>query len=223
MYHRNQSNHHAISIMKNTVIIFDFDGTLADTHKHIVDIFNGLSKQYNYKKIIWEKIDNYKDKTPRQIVKMLKVPLLKIPIIISTGRKQYHQKSSELKPFHGLREALNELKKLNIIMGIVSSNTKENIGKFLNQHDLNFFDFIHSTGRILSKNITLKNLIHNQGFTMDQVLYVGDEIRDIVAAKKLGIKVAAVGWGYNSAEILATYDPDYLLNDPKDLSSLIPT
>ena len=50
----------------------------------------------------------------------------------------------------------------------------------------------------------------------EEMLYIGDEIRDIKAAKKAGIAVAAVTWGFNSRESLAAEKPDYLLDRPED-------
>ena len=40
-------------------------------------------------------------------------------------------------------------------------------------------------------------------------------------AKKLGVKIAAVTWGYNSAQSLKNLNPDYLCDDPEDLFTLI--
>ena len=52
-------------------------------------------------------------------------------------------------------------------------------------------------------------------------MYVGDETRDIRSARRSNIGIAAVGWGFNSAEILEEYEPDYLLHQPQELVEAI--
>ena len=53
--------------------------------------------------------------------------------------------------------------------------------------------------------------------TPEEVIYVGDETRDIEASKTIPIKVIAVSWGFNSAEALAKQNPDFLIQKPSEL------
>jgi phosphoglycolate phosphatase-like HAD superfamily hydrolase len=53
------------------------------------------------------------------------------------------------------------------------------------------------------------------------VVYVGDEERDVVAARQAGVDIAAVTWGYNSPELLAVQEPDYLIDYPDELRTLL--
>jgi len=206
--------------MKNPVFIFDFDGTIADTHRYIVKISNRLSKEFNYNTISLEEIELLKDKTAQEIINHLKVPILKIPAILARAKKEFHKEVASLKPFHGLKEMLKNLQKSGIAMGILSSNSYQNILKFLNNHDLNIFEFIHSSPMVMSKNKCLKKLMEEKNFSDKQILYIGDEVRDITAARKLGIKIAAVTWGYNSSKILREHQPDYIISKPDDLIQL---
>jgi phosphoglycolate phosphatase-like HAD superfamily hydrolase len=57
--------------------------------------------------------------------------------------------------------------------------------------------------------------------TGQRAVYVGDEVRDIVAARKAGVDVAAVSWGYNTREVLAKHEPDYLIERPELLPTLL--
>ena len=140
--------------------------------------------------------------------------------LTARAKKELHNGMSTIHPIPGMKHILAELKKLHVHMGIVSSNSIDNINKFLENHSLHIFDFIHPTSKIWSKNTSLKNLIIQKGYRLEDILYVGDEIRDIVAAKKLGIKVAAVTWGYNSAQSLKKHKPHYLIENPENLLTL---
>ena len=103
-------------------------------------------------------------------------------------------------------------------MGIITSNSKKNVEKFLKKHNLNdIFDFIDSSTRILGKSYQIKSIIKKHRLDKDSVLYIGDETRDIEATKKVGIKVAAVTWGFNSSERLSQFSPDYLIDEPEQL------
>jgi len=206
--------------MKKTIIIFDFDGTIADTYHYIIDISNKLAKEFHYKTILPEEIDDLKNRTSLEIIHRLQIPIMKIPAIIAKAKKQFYQNIASIQPFGGLKEILHQMKNIPVTIGILSSNSSENIKKFLTLHNLDIFDFIHTTSKVWSKNITLRKFLRKNGYHTDQIIYIGDEIRDIIAAKKLGVKIAAVTWGYNSLQALQKHKPDYLIHQPEDLLSL---
>lgn len=203
--------------MKNSILVFDFDGTIADTHRFIVEIHNRLAEEFNFTPIRPEDIEHLKDKTSQEIIRLLKVPVMKIPAILARAKKEFHKDIPFVEPFEGLDAILRRLKEVGTQMGILSSNSSENIHQFLENHDLDVFDFIQSTSKVWSKNTSLKKLIEQYNFSPEQILYIGDEIRDITAARKLGVRIAAVGWGYNSLRALQEHNPDFLLTAPEDL------
>lgn len=206
--------------MKETVLIFDFDGTIADTHKYVCDISNSLCEEFNYKPIKFEDLPQMKGLTAQEMIKYLDVPLLKIPAIVSRAKKEFYKNLSSLKMFDHLREVLGQLKVSANGIGILSSNSQENVTQFLKNNNIDIFDFIQTTSKVWSKNTSLKKLIVKQGFELGDIIYIGDETRDIAAARKLGIKIASVTWGYNSVEVLSKHKPDYIFNTPQELLTL---
>lgn len=207
--------------MPQKVIIFDFDGTLADTHKHSVDIYNSFAEEYHYKKIDWDNIDMYKKMSMPKIIRKLNVPVLKIPSILAKAKRQYNQLVPFMQPIPGIRDALLSLRKQPVKLGILSSNAKENITQFLENNSMLVFDFIYSTSRLTSKNTALSKLLKEENLKREDVIYVGDEIRDVIAANKIAIPIAAVGWGFNAGKSLLKYKPTYYLEKPLDLLGLI--
>ncbi len=206
--------------MSDKIIIFDFDGTLADTHKHTVEIFNSFAEEFKYKTIPWDNIDDYKKLSMAQLIRKLHVPVLKIPTLVSRGKRKYNQLVPFMQPIVGIPEVLLALRQQPVKLGILSSNSKENIMLFLENNNLLVFDFIHSTSRLTSKNSALNKLIAQEQLDKASVIYVGDEIRDVLAAHKIQIQIAAVGWGFNSAKSLQKYKPTFLLKEPADLLQL---
>ena len=71
------------------------------------------------------------------------------------------------------------------------------------------------------KSHHLKTLLKTHEFDLNKTIYIGDEIRDIEAAHKVGIRIAAVTWGYNSKKALESYHPDFLITEPQQLLNLI--
>lgn len=206
--------------MNDTVFIFDFDGTIADTHQFIIEISNRLAEEFNYSVITPDEVEKLKDKTSREIIRYLQVPIFKIPAILSRAKKELYDGIADVKPIAGLKEILQLLDKADVQMGILSSNATKNIHTFLKNNDLEVFDFVDSTVKVWTKNTSLKKLIDRNGFKPEQIIYIGDEVRDIEAAKKLGIKVAAVTWGYNSKKALIEHKPDFLIQTPQELLEL---
>ena len=80
---------------------------------------------------------------------------------------------------------------------------------------------MHSTTTIWSKHHSLAKLIKSRGFLRENVLYIGDETRDISAARKCGIRSVAVSWGYNSRKALSADSPDYLVETPEKFLELL--
>ncbi|HLD69852.1 MAG TPA: HAD-IA family hydrolase, partial [Candidatus Omnitrophota bacterium] len=203
--------------MKIKVLIFDFDGTIADTFQSMIEISNHLAGEFNFKKIEAHEVEDYKDKTSQEMLKLLKVSTLKVPRIALRAKKELNKRMYTIKPVKGLKEILGEIKSLDYKMGILTSNSLENVNKFLEQHDLDFFDFVLTSSRFWGKNHGIKKLILQKGYAPQDILYIGDETRDIEAARKSSISVAAVTWGYNSFQALKNFQPDYILHSPQEL------
>lgn len=127
----------------------------------------------------------------------------------------------DVKLFPDVLETLRVLSK-SYKLGIVSSNSKENIIQNLKKHDVhNLFDFVNSNSSIFGKQRVLKKMCAEYQINPSEVIYVGDEDRDIVAAKKIKIKNIAVTWGYNSEKKLKETNPDYIVNSPKEIIEII--
>ncbi|MBU0469721.1 MAG: HAD-IA family hydrolase [Candidatus Omnitrophica bacterium] len=206
--------------MKKDVLVFDFDGTIADTFQSILDISNRLSKQFKYKMLKPDEAESLKDKTLKETLDHLRVPILQLPLILLKARNELHKEIASIQPINGLKEILIQLKEFGFEMGIISSNSRKNVRRFLKINNLDLFDFISTSSKLWGKNRCIKKTLKMNSINNQDVVYIGDEIRDIVAAKKAGVRVAAVTWGYNSSKALKEQEPDYVVNNPKELIAL---
>ncbi|MGB7376862.1 MAG: HAD-IA family hydrolase [Rivularia sp. (in: cyanobacteria)] len=208
--------------MIQKVIIFDFDGTIADTVDALVNIANRLAVEFNYAQITPEEFVILKNLTSREIFKYCGIPLFKIPFLLKKVKRELKNKIPELKPIQGIPEALVELKNDGNRLGVVTSNSKDNVQEFLKVNNLdNLFEFVHPGVTIFGKTKIINNILRQKQIKTQEVIYVGDETRDIEASRKSQIKVVSVTWGFNSEAALTKENPDFLIHHPRELVEIV--
>lgn len=208
--------------MTQKVIIFDFDGTIADTVDALVNIANRLAIEFNYIQITPEELRMLRNLTSREIIKYAGISIFKIPFLVKKVKSELKDKIHELKPIDGIQEALIELKNQGQRLGIITSNSQDNVTEFLKINNLdNLFEFIYSGVTIFGKTTIINNVLRQKQLKPHEVIYVGDETRDIEASKKANIKVVAVTWGFNCYEVLSKQNPNFLINHPSELLEVI--
>lgn len=208
--------------MIQKVIIFDFDGTIADTVDALVSIANNLAVEFNYAQITSEEFVILKNLTSREIFKYSGIPLFKMPFLLKKVKRELKNKIPELKPIQGIPQALLELKNDGNRLGIVTSNSKDNVKEFLKVNNLdNLFEFVHPGVTIFGKTKIINNILRQKQIKTQEVIYVGDETRDIEASKKSQIKIVSVTWGFNSEAALTKENPDFLIHHPRELVEIV--
>ncbi len=200
-------------------ILFDFDGTLADTLPQLFLISNRLSGVYGYKKVKEEEIESYRRKKTREALRSLEIPLLQMPRIAVHIEQELRQNMHLVRPFTHIRETLDSLKD-RFCLGIVTSNSAQNVDFFLKENQMEWFDIILTGSSVFGKSRLLRKLMREHHLTASETTYVGDETRDIEAAQRTGIDMVAVSWGLNAAETLARMQPTFLVHHPQELVSL---
>lgn len=202
-------------------LIFDFDGTIVQSKILAIQLFNELSEKYGGRKINKDDIAYLSDLSVPDRLRALNVPLHKLPALILEGKREYNRAAVGLQPVEGIRDLLFGLKDNGYTLGILSSNTTENIQRFLDSYGLTVFDFVHSATNLFGKHKAITNMARKLQIDRNQMLYVGDELRDIQACKKIGVNIVAVTWGFDSAALLAAAKPDFLCHSPEALADLL--
>jgi phosphoglycolate phosphatase len=203
------------------VIIFDFDGTIADTFWQGLEILNEMADEFGYRKLAEDELPQARDMTTRQLMRFLGISNRRLPVIAHKGVKRLRAKIREIQPIPGVPDILRELNARGLRLGIVTSNSEENVGIFLENHGIAFFEFVRSSSRLLGKAREIRQVMKAGKFGPADVLFVGDETRDIEACRRAGIRCAAVTWGYNSRRSLEAQAPQFVLDRPDELLGLI--
>lgn len=207
--------------MPYQTIIFDFDGTIADTLEESRLIFNRIAADYGIREVTEDEIPDLRHLSLRELIKTLNIPKRKVPAFIARGTAMMRGNIKRLKPNVGITETLPDLRAKSHSFGVLTSNATTNVDLFLREHGLrNLFDFISSTSKLTGKAKHLKAIRRTFSLKSEEMLYVGDEIRDIRASQKAGIPVAAVTWGFNSPEALSAESPTHMVHTPADLLNL---
>jgi len=201
-------------------IVFDFDGTIADSMPLLISLFNRLAADYGFQKVDQKEVDKFRNRTTKDMLKKLAIPTYKLAKIVKKVRNEFNRDIDKLRPVKGIEVVLKDLHKKNSQMGILTSNSEVNVKAFLLKNKIDFFDFIYAGSSIFGKSRVLKKMLKAEKLSAEKVIYVGDETRDIDAAKKCNVKVISVGWGFNSAQILQRHNPDWFVSKPKELSQI---
>ena len=208
--------------MKYRSLVFDFDGTIADTFDEGLRIYNELAQDLNLKLIDDEEITYLRTMTISDFLDHLGIPKRMVPTLLYRGTRMLKAKIPSLPLIKGMADALPRLRKGSEHFGILTSNSVENAGLFLETHGLaGVFTFVSSTSKLTGKSKYLRNILKRYALAPEELIYIGDEIRDIRAARKAGVAVAAVGWGFNSSESLLASEPDHFCRTPDQLMALI--
>ena len=201
-------------------IVFDFDGTLANSLELFIAGYNDLAAKEGYREVKIEDIDFLSKMTIPERCRHLNFPMRNIPVA-ATKIYRYLRKSEKGLPLYsGIQDMLDQLNQQGLKLAIISSNATDIISRSLKTHQIDYIDDILCSKHIFSKDKLMKKLMNKYKLKPSDVLYVGDEERDILASKKAGIKVVWVAWGYDDEEIALKAKPDFIARQPLDVLTI---
>ncbi|HRY83548.1 MAG TPA: HAD hydrolase-like protein [Candidatus Cloacimonadota bacterium] len=202
-------------------LLFDFDGTIANSIGLIYDILNRLAPRFGLEPVSIEDFEVLRSMSPPTLLRMAGIPFYKIPLVIHLVLKEYRKQVHELHPYPGIEEMLSALDRTGVRTALLSSNTKRNVTDFLARHHITGFEWVEGTSGVMNKRGRINRMIRKHKLDPGNVIYIGDESRDIEAAKQCGIRVISVTWGFHAESLLNRYKPDYIVQNPAEIVDLI--
>ena len=208
--------------MNDKIIVFDFDGTIADTYHALFELANELADEFGYKPIAQSDLLRLKNLSSWEIIKQAEIPLFKIPFLFKRIQSELSKEIGQVKLFAGIETVLCQLKYRGYRLGIITSNTEKNVQAVLANYQLDsLFEFIYAETTIFGKHRVINEVIRKKKINRPDIVYIGDETRDIRSAQKSKISVVAVAWGFNSKQVLAKQQPEFLVEQPVQLLEAI--
>jgi phosphoglycolate phosphatase len=198
-------------------LIFDFDGTIADTLQAVIRIVNEHAAEYDIQPLTLADVEILRGMTGRAIARKYGIPITRIPGLVLRTQRELHRRIDDIRLFPGVRDLILTLKRAGFHLGILTSNSRENVRRFLRARGLDVFDCIHSESNLFGKRRALGHLLKVQGWKRRSVFYVGDEIRDIEACRKARVPVIAVSWGFHRRDVLRRSEPDFIVDTPAEI------
>jgi phosphoglycolate phosphatase len=208
--------------MQSRIIVFDFDGTLGDTMSIGIDIYNTIAPRIRTKTVLLSDIDRLRGMQASQIFKEYEISFWKLPILLYLVKRRLRAVIHTVKPIPGVPQLLRTLHTSGYRLGIMTSNTKQTVEIFLRENNIEgYFEFIYSGRNIFGKEKVLNTMVREHTLKRENIIYIGDEVRDVIACKKAHISMFAVSWGLNSKSALESVHPNKVIDTTQGLLSAI--
>ncbi len=201
--------------------IFDFDGTLGDTLGWFLDVSDALAAKFGFKPIDRSNMDSLRHMSARELMKLQKVSPLKLPAIAKHVQKLMTLDAHKIEMFPGAADMLRSLHAGGVRLVIVSSNSEENIRLVLGPELCALVTQFNCGASVFGKAGKFKKVLKTQGVKPADVISIGDELRDIDAAREVGLSTGAVCWGYTAPEALIAQKPDHMFHAMDDIVAQI--
>lgn len=205
------------------MIIFDYDGVLADTLDDLLQFAQKACNQLGVKHLVTkDDLGNLEVMSFTSYGRACEVPEHLVDKFVEICLNLFAEKKSPPAIFTGLGDVIKQLS-INHKIAVVTTNSSQNVNAFLTQHGLK--SLIHavygvdSPGSKAQKISMARNrLLENK---QESAFMVGDSLSDVLAAKEANVASIAVTWGHQSLENLLRGNPDYVASFPHQLIEMI--
>lgn len=192
-----------------THVAFDFDGTLVDSRAAALQAFNALAEENGFARLTEENIPSLRRQSLIERCRVLGIPPLRLPGLMLEALARYRDALGTVRFFEGIPELLAQLQQRGLTTVIISSNAVDTIRTFLSRAGASHLVAeVHSSPRIFGKARVMRSVMRGHRLTPEQFVYVGDEHRDVVAAREAKVRVIGVGWGFDAKERILEAGPD---------------
>jgi len=189
--------------MDTRLALFDFDGTLADSFAVMVEEFSAVAREQGIRGFGDGPLERYRGMDGRTLMRELGLPAWKIPVIASAMRRRLAQRRSAVTLFPGAADCLAALDEAGITLAVVSSNGRDTVEAVLGPALAARVAPYACGAAIFGQARHFRQVVKASGVAAEHAVCIGDELRDIEAARRAGLAFVAVGWGYALPAALA--------------------
>jgi phosphoglycolate phosphatase len=208
--------------MPYSLVIFDLDGTLADSFPWFKRNVNAVADRYRFRRVREEDVEMLRHASTRAILQHLDVPWWKLPLIARHMRKLKTEQAASIPLFDGVHDMLGALAAHGLRLALVSSDTEANARQKLGV-SARLFAHYDCAASLYGKPQKFRRVQRRAGVDARAAISIGDETRDIEAARAAGIACGAVTWGYAAPRALIDRKPDFVFETMDEIvARLIP-
>jgi len=207
--------------MPYKLAIFDLDGTLADSFPWFLRHVNGVADRFGFRRIADGDVEPLRRAGSREILKRQDVPRWKLPMIARHMRRLKAAHVGDIALFPGAGTMLRALADGGVRLALVSSDHEANARRQLGEANTALFSDFACGASIFGKAAKFRCVLRRAGVDAAQAIAIGDEVRDIEAARAAGIACAAVTWGYAASEALRAQQPDIVFDQMEQIAAAL--
>lgn len=206
--------------MPYTLAIFDLDGTLVDSFPWFLRTINDVADRFGFRRVRDEDVEALRHASTREILSRLEVPMWKLPAIARHARRLKGEAAAEISLFAGAEAMLRTLADNGVQLALVTSDSEANAREKLGASAALFSHF-DCAASVFGKPTKFRRVIQRTGVAPGQAIAIGDEVRDIEAARSVGIACGAVSWGYAAPAALRAHGPDVMFDRMEDIPRVL--
>ena len=203
--------------MKYRLVIFDLDGTLSDSFPWFSSVINSIADKHHFRRVEEDQVELLRASGARQIIKLLGIAAWRVPAIARDMRRLKSNHLHTIALFPGVDRLLREMNAHGIVLAIVSSNSEDNARRALGPDNAALIAHYACASSLFGKSRKFRQVLKRTGIPPSRTICIGDEIRDIEAARRVGLDFGAVSWGYTSAAALQAYAPEQMFSNIDDV------
>lgn len=204
--------------MPYDLIIFDLDGTLADSFAFFVSVHNRLADRHGFRRIAPAEIETLRSRPAREIMRHVGLPRWKLPLVARSFTRLMRE--ADIPLFAGIDPMLQRLQRSGAALALVSSNTAGNCRRILGDAHWQRLVHVECGASIFGKRHRIMRALHATGIDPARTIYIGDQATDAEAARAAGVAFGAVAWGYATRASLELIQPEHLFCRVEDLIAL---
>ena len=164
---------------KRFTVIFDFDGTLADTLELMLRLYNESTEEFGTLPVDINEVDELRALGYKGAMKQKKIRLTRLPKIVVHIIREMKQHMHEVSPHEGIIPMLQDLQNRGISIGVLTSNNAALVQDFFDTNGFPEFDFVVSEKTLFGKEKALRRIMKRHRLKKERVVYVGDEPRAV--------------------------------------------
>ncbi|MBO9621188.1 MAG: HAD hydrolase-like protein [Sphingomonas sp.] len=199
------------------LVIFDFDGTLSDSGDWFLSVIDDLARRFRFRTVAQDEVEMLRHRSSREVIDYLGIARWKLPLIARHLRKRVGRNAHQIELFPGTPDLLERLAATGVRIALVTSNSEANARKILGPQHAARIDFYACGASLFGKVPKFRRVLKRMGVPAGEALAIGDETRDVDAAREVGMRSGSVLWGYASEAALAGAGPDALFRAPQDI------